>query len=75
MCLVGIPEQVGLFEAKLPAVQSTVAVPEYPAVEHVRVQLAPLATSEEAQLLVYELVPEPPFGIDSQGLGVAAPKL
>ena len=59
------PAQVGATTAaKLPAVQRTDDVPEYPAEEQFRVQLAPLATSEAAQSLVYASVPEPPSAMN-----------
>ena len=48
-----MPAQVGaVVLAKLPAEQATVDVPPYPVAEQVKVQLLPLATSVETQLLV-----------------------
>ena len=44
-------------DANSPAVQSTDDVPEYPRLEQLRVQLAPCATEEDAQSLVYWLLP------------------
>ena len=54
--------QVGaMVTAKVPyMLHGTVLVPEYPGALHVNVHSAPLATSEEAQELVYALFPAPP---------------
>ena len=49
--------------ANEPAVQSTALVPEYSEAEHVKVQLAPLATLLLTQSVVYALLPEPPLAM------------
>jgi len=47
-------------ESKVPAVHVTALVPEYPAVSHVNVQTAPLATAEAEQSVVYDCSFAPP---------------
>lgn len=51
------------------AVQVRWTVPAKPAVEQVRVHLAPEAVEPPAQEVVYALSPDPPLGMAAQGCG------